>query len=365
MLNVGLTNIYSQYGEMSITYAQLTTNSTNPSINPIEPNLLHNDMYMYYWAGPDYFQYVFQQWSYDGDSPIGQFYSNRSIAASCTCAVYDVKEGANGSTNDIQYQSSTGQMMTRSFKLIQPNSTTYYTNAEAIDCGDRCANVCAFENNGEAGYYYECQVTLSNVTNVYDPSHEISDYTARTAAASIALQGYQSDAQDAQYQRYPEEFWYGSWLAGDNASMADRMSQFAIGAIVGADQNNPAISYDLTGSIPRQGVVLNIDKPQYFHAILLSIATVQLILFIGGALLANKVVVLDESYISISNLFKPLLKDLHDGSLLDGKEICDVLGKEKTVAYGSALRESEKGGVRYLKIESKGVERRFPGGWYN
>jgi hypothetical protein len=348
---------------MSPTDGLYTTNNTDFSTNPIEPNVLHNDTVPYYWEGPSYYQYVFQQWSYDSDSPIGQFYSNRSIATLSSCSVFNVTEGANGSTNDIQYQSSTGQMTTRSFKLVQPNSTTYYTNAEAVDCGPRCANVCAFENDGAAGFYYECQVTLSNVTNAYDPAHIISDYTARTAAASIALQGYQSDTQDAQYQRYPGEFYYGMWLDGNNISMANRMGQFAIGVIAGADQNSPGIV--LTGSKPRQGVILNIDKPKYFHAILLTIASVQLILFIGGALLSNRVVVLDESYISISNIFKPLLKDVHDGSLLDGKELCNVLGKEKTVAYGSALRESEKGQLRYLKIESDGIERRFPEGWYN
>jgi hypothetical protein len=357
----------SQYGEMSLTYGQLRTDNTNFSINPIAPNSLHNDTAMYYWVGPQesYFQYVFQQWSYDGVSPIGQFYSNRSIAVSTTCTHFVVKEGADGSTNDIQYQSSTGQMITRSFKLIQPQSTTYYTNAEAVDCGPRCANVCAFENNGGAGFYYECQVTFSNVTNAYDPAHVISDETARTAAGSIALQGYQTDTQDAQYQRYPQMFSYGTWLGGDNASMASRMNQFAIGAIVGADQNNPAIDYNLTSSLPFQGVNLTIDKPRYFHAILISIAAVHLILFIGGAWLANRVIVLDESYISISNLLKPLLKDVHDGSLLNGKELCDVAGKEKIVTYGSALRESEKGHVRYLRVDSDGVERRFPEGWYN
>jgi len=141
------------------------------------------------------------------------------------------------------------------------------------------------------------------------------------------------------------------------------MRQFAIGAIVSGDKRNSFVNKTLIGSTPTQGLVLQIDHQSYFYAIIGMIAVVQLTLFIWGAFWANRLLVVDESYLAVATLLAPVVSGAESGSLLDGKEICEVLGKER-VSYGSRAG-MDRDDTRSVAIAGDGLQRRFPKGWYN
>ena len=76
-------------------------------------------------------------------------------------------------------------------------------------CGLRCIWMWAYKNPGatDGPKFYQCPVTISIVSNVTQPAHNVSDAVARVAAASIALQGrFEGSVKNPrfmQYQFYP------------------------------------------------------------------------------------------------------------------------------------------------------------------
>ncbi|MCJ1404824.1 hypothetical protein MMC11_008050 [Xylographa trunciseda] len=350
------------YGEISLNlgYDYLAVNQ--PEFSPVETLTLFSDLL--YWMAPDYVQHVFLEWPADPRSSTGAFYSNRTILGNSTCAVYDVTQGAKGDSQQIHFMKD-GTVQVQDFLLIQPNSTTYYTSPALGTCGPRCANVCAFENTGVEGYYYECEITVGNVINATHPVHEVSDHVAKMAAGAIALQGYQAVNVSDQYQRYPAGFEGGLWLNGDKDGMAVMMRQFAIGAISAADFNNQFVNSAIDDIQPGQGVKLSLDHPENMHGILITILSVQLLLCVIGALVANRVVVIDDSYMAVAHLLRPLMDKLEDdGGLLDGDEICEALG-DKTVVYGTTNRKTARGAVRHVEISEMRPTKSFPAGYYD
>jgi len=73
------------------------------------------------------------------------------------------------------------------------------------------------------------------VSNTEVPQQRVSDANAKMAAGAIALQGYQANLQDSQYQRYPAQSSYGKFLDGKSSAMAFNMRKFAIGVFAAAD----------------------------------------------------------------------------------------------------------------------------------
>jgi hypothetical protein len=318
-----------------------------------------------YFEGPDYFQYFFMESSANSDSnsnPIN-FYSNRSIKTSGTCFTYPVLDNVNGSSQSFTVQKDGGPY-SPIFESIGPNSTTYYTELD-MTCGDRCKEICAYENNGKSAFYYECNITVSDVSNVTYASQNVSDTNALIAGGAIGLQGYQqySGSQPmSQYQQFPAQSTYGSFV-GDGATMASLMSQFAIGVFVTADKIMQPIQTPLTGLLPLQGVQLSVDKPAGMWAIFISIVVSHLVLFILGSLLANRVIIVDDSYLAVALLLRPVTENIaNQGFLLGGEKSFPAM-EEMDVVYGKSRREKERDGVMGLEIsESADLERR-PGAW--
>ena len=347
---------------LNLYYDSLSINK--PEVSPIEPLTLYSDQNVAYWIAPNYVQHVFLEWPIDSTSSTGTFFTNRTILGNSTCAVYNVTQGANGDSQQIYFMKD-GAIQVQDFLLIEPNSTTFYTSPDLGDCGPRCANVCAFENTGVKGFYYECEITVGNVTNATRPEHEVPDHIAKMAAGAIALQGYQAVNAGAQYQRYPAGYEGGMWMNGDEEGMAAMMRQYAIGTISAADLNNPNIDSILLDVQPGQGVKLSLDHPEYIHAILITILSVQLSLFVVGALVANRAVVIDDSYIAIARLLRPIVDKLGDhGGLLDGDAICEALG-DKKVVYGTSTQKTARGVVRHLEISEMRPTKSFPAGYYD
>ncbi|MCJ1479828.1 hypothetical protein MMC13_008514 [Lambiella insularis] len=352
------------YGEMSLNLFYDNIPEDQPIISPVEPLTLFSDLNVAYWVAPEYAQHVFLEMPAESIFS-GAFYSNRTIIGSTNCTAYPVTQGYNGDSQTIYYTKN-NRMAVANFEMIEPKSTTYYTSPQLGDCGPRCANVCAFENNGDQGFYYECEIAISNVTNATLPEHQVSDTIAKIAAGSIALQGYQAINLTDQYQRYPTGFECGIWQNGNAAGMAAIMTQFAIGSISAADLNNPVLNETRDSLVPGQGVQLTLDHPNSIHAILITICAVHLVLFVAGALLANRVVVIDDSYLAIARLLRPIVEKLGDeGGLLDGDEICEALGENMQVVYGSTPKTTADGVVRHLQISDMRPTKDFPAGLYN
>ncbi|MCJ1282388.1 hypothetical protein MMC26_001711 [Xylographa opegraphella] len=353
------------YGELSLNFYYDILTLNQPEVSPIDPLTLYSDQNVAYWIAPDYVQHVFLEWPTDSASSSGTFYTNRTILSNSTCAVYKVTQGANGDSQQIYFMKD-GTVQVQDFQLIEPNSTTYYTSPELGTCGPRCANVCAFENTGVQGFYYECEISVGSVVNATRPEHEVPDRVAKMAAGAIALQGYQAVNVTDQYQRYPAGYEGGIWMDGDAAGMAAMMRQFAMGTISAADLNNPNLNGSLLDLQPGQGVQLSLDHPANIHAILITVLSVQLLLFVIGALVANRAVVVDDSYIAIARLLRPVVDKLGaGGGLLDGDAICDALGDRKVVYGTTTQQEAARGVVRHLGIGEMRPTRSFPAGYYD
>jgi len=346
-------------------------------LNFTDPSTFSN-YYLYpfptqnYFAIPNstYFQYVFQET--DINSIMGYFYSNRSITTTSNCTVYSVTDNLNGSSQSFEFEKD-GLIHTQNFSSIAPNSTTFLTDFNQGDCGPRCANVCAYENNGNKGWYYECTITVSKVSNAVVPEHRVSDPNAKMAAAAIALQGYQAENQDTQYQRFPAESCYGEFLDGDKDRMAFNMGQFAIGVFASADLALSNIDPDLlnvTGLLPDQGLELTIDHPKGMWAIFGGIGGCHLVLFILAVWVANKVIVIDDDYLAIGLLLRPLVEEVKEkGGLLDVEQRERLLsgievmygpkGSEKNLTGGDGVRELEISEEAECERDNKGWEGYF------
>ena len=85
-----------------------------------------------------------------------------------------------------------------------PPNTTIAAN------GPRGLSIWAYRNKGkdQGPLFYECPVSISTVTNVKDPIHNITDDVAREAVASIALQGQFHGPIGA--EDYTQWQWYAS-----------------------------------------------------------------------------------------------------------------------------------------------------------
>lgn len=292
------------------------------------------------------------------DSQIGAFYTNRSIWSESQCNVAPEKVTlATDGTNTVIMQNIT----------LQSNSTTYFAipGEDGTDkgCGDRCANVYALENDGTNGYYYTCNVTVSNVTNTTRWSQQLPDNLARMAAMSIALTGYNYDktADALQAQAFYHDFIYGTYLGGNSTSMEWLLRVFAIATVVSADRYNPYVQDGIPGDLPSQGVSLTLDHPGFIEAILLGIGGFHFLLFILAVYFANKAIVIDDSYLAISMQLNPVIEKLGGhGSLLKKKDICEALGNPD-VAYGVVVRQPSNGVTRHLEISE--VTGKPPGGW--
>ncbi len=314
------------------------------------------------WDFDTYTQYVFLDAPAANNTPIGRFYSNRSITTEAQCDSF---------TEPITLTSN-GAVELRNLTL-EPNSTAYWTysaeDGTSEGCGDRCARVYALENDGESGYYYSCNVTIGNVTNVtHWATQQLPDRLARMAGMSIALTGYAygKESDKSQQQTFDHDFIYGSYLAGNTTNMEGLLRSFAISTIVSADYYNPYVQDGIPGMLPAQGVRLMLDHPEFIEAILGGIGGFHFLIFILAAYLANRAIVMDDSYLAIAMVFQPVVERLRGhGSLLKTKQICKALG-DPDVSYGTVLKQSATGMIKHLEI-SEATERPKKGwhGWYD
>lgn len=165
-------------------------------------------------------------------------------------------------------------------------------------CGDRCLLMWAYKNyeTDAEPKFYQCPITISEVSNSGQPEHNISHFVARLAAASIALQGRTHNPGAGldweQFQFYasgwvenfqcnflqlntiPRSFWdvhhHDAETAGAN------IAEFAIGSLATLVSRNPPIY--INGMVPYLGSRLSIS-PVAFGALLACIVVVHGVVF--------------------------------------------------------------------------------------
>jgi hypothetical protein len=314
-----------QFGEVSLQYQPVNLNHSDVNelpqidgmssiyLSPVQMPSFFND------SKSSYLQYIFQESTADNTSTMGYFYSTRSIVTTSNCMVYKVGDNLNVSSQFFQIEKD-GELQTQNFSSIGPNSTTYLTLPNGPNCGPRCANVCAFENSGSKSWYYECNITISEVSNATHNEQRVSDATAKMAAGAIALQGYQAQKGDSQYQRFPVKSYYGQFLDGDSAAMAYNMRQFAIGVFAAADLSLSDIDpNDLTveGFLPDQGLVVSFDHRHGMWVIFGAIIGCHFVLFIVAAWISSKVVVVVDDFLAIALLLQPLTEAMKNKMLVE------------------------------------------------
>ncbi|KUJ19705.1 uncharacterized protein LY89DRAFT_611468 [Mollisia scopiformis] len=335
------------FGEMALQFPYLE--ASGPDQLPVD-YLSPCDLDSVYYEGQDYFQTAFQEYSAT-DSTTGCFYSNRSLITTSSCNAYSVIGISNGTSQTFQYERDS-QTLNQTWHSIGPNSTTYLTYPDKQDCGPRCATVYIYENDGTSANYFECTVNASTIYNATVQEQQLSDDHARLAAGAIALQGYQSDSNNAsQYQQFPSQSTYGNFTSGNSTFKARQLRQYAIGVLVVADTIFPQIGSDslhVLGLQPQPGLKLSIDHVAYMWAIFGSIAGSHLVLWIIGSYVASRVAVIENSYLKIALALRPVTDDLEEQGLLMGGHKHEHGALDRDVVYGP--REQAGSGARALEI---------------
>jgi len=148
-------------------------------------------------------------------------------------------------------------------------------------------------------------------------------------------------------------------------SMGFNIAQFSIGSIMVADLNNPVINS--TGLAPSPGYHLGFDTPRslfYLYLIFALTVGIQLLLLLITSFLANNVVLIDDSSLSIARLLREIVGRLGPaGTAATGEEISEQL-KDMKVIYG--IQRFGIHDTRFrVELGTGDRERAFPDGTYD
>ncbi|KAL8829650.1 MAG: hypothetical protein Q9191_001901 [Dirinaria sp. TL-2023a] len=307
-------------------------------------DILHsrND-YEYYCRrtpGNQQFAYRFSEYNPRDLQRTHPHFTNRIVTASAgQCFQYSqvnltLAPDLNGLMNAWNYTFTNGSY-TSSIRIPvnmeAVNGTAYvYRSAvipqEAVtwSCGPRCMWLWAHKSfgAGEPSTFYQCPITVSQVSNVTHPGQNITDGIARLAASAIGLQGRFVGSPPnrtwTQYQFYP----FGSqWeVHFKNAdAVGANMAEFAIGSISTLVTRNPQIA--MQGTVPYLGSRIRVLWG-YAIPLLVSIAGVHLVLFATVVYASRVVVIRDDSNLSTARLLRTLIDHLGaSGTLLDGNQL--------------------------------------------
>lgn len=175
------------------------------------------------------FAYLYKEYNPDDRQKIYPRFTERVIKASSgSCNEYSEIGSRQATVGDdfpntisaLNFTYTNGQ---RNGTIVIPTSalghegTTYIylgprppAEATTYGSGPRGIVMWVYRNPGinQEPRFFECPVTVEVVTNVRNPAHNISDSTAREAAASIALQGqFRNSGKERDFTQWQ---WYAS-----------------------------------------------------------------------------------------------------------------------------------------------------------
>jgi hypothetical protein len=300
-------------------------------------------------------------------------YTNRNINVTTSCTSFSVSAGGNGSTDSIQIiTNGNGGKKTIPMGFAHVvDQTTYWTDIVGDNgtCGAGCMTVRAFEASNENAYYYECNITVSEVHNATMEEHKISDNLRQMAAGAIAMQGFldgfsqQSDTSAIQSQGYPAQSDYGWPAEGNVQILGAKIGYFAVGVVaVTAEYND---MFTVWGDQPQAGSTMTVKWPS-LYAIFALLAGLQMFFMVLTTFIANTVVVRDDSALATARLLRPLVERLGPaGTTASGKEIAKVLGDGGDTKVVYSVRHPETGQKHHLDVGLQRRLRAFPGGDYD
>lgn len=295
-------------------------------------------------------------------------YTNRKINSTSSCLSYAVIAGGNGTSENLTVQEdSSGDSFKVPLPIAPGPDTTMYVTKPDSTCGEGCSIIDAFETSHTTSWYYQCNITVGNVTNGKLPEHEVGISLRQMASAGIALQGHGLNSRlpgSQQFQVYPSASPYGVPQKGDTDGMGSNIAMFAMG-VVSMAAIYTTHAFNVTGLQPQIGNELKVDHWNYVCVIMGLIVGIQGASFVLTAFWANRVVVKDQSVFSTARLLRPLLDKLDDnGTAMSGKDICKVLDPRQEKRYIYTVPKG-RGGPYRVELGDYPRRRCFPEGVYN
>ena len=200
--------------ELAHAFGEATVNSRCGSYHDVNDVINSKQDYPYYCRrqpGRQEFAYRFSEYNPNDTEKSYPHFTNRVMTASSgICIEHDQVGYIDYSLDEDSARLYNYTNPTKGFnQIVIPTSflgddgTTYIWRAfETPDyptiwaCGDRCLWMWVYTNWGSTAWrtgasakFYECPVTVSEVGNSARSEHHLSDYIAKIAVASIALQG--------------------------------------------------------------------------------------------------------------------------------------------------------------------------------
>jgi hypothetical protein len=145
------------------------------------------------YLGNNYAQFVYYEASPDcATNPDAiSITTNRTSNSTGTCRSWPVIDGGDGSSHNITYMlNSGGDKAYASIPLAGGLSQTTYATRLSKPCGEGCGMIYALEASAQTPFFYECNVSVSQVVNGTRPEHELGIDLRNLASTGIALQGY-------------------------------------------------------------------------------------------------------------------------------------------------------------------------------
>ncbi|PMB67271.1 hypothetical protein BM221_006934 [Beauveria bassiana] len=286
------------------------------------------------------YTYFFLESTLTNASYAGTVASNRSVTVTASCDSFKVVTGGNGTSSNITVRFNYGQDVVY-LPVANGGSQILYLHDPATEANDTWSRVSAFEPSDTDPWFYQCQVSVGNVTNGFLPQHYMGTNFTRYIPPAIALQGYGASVSDIglgntttnyQFQSYPLQTYFGQPAGGSGVFMASLVSRYAINALaVGALYNS---NVDAPGMEPQRAIQLEITKWRYVHVIVGLTVGVQLIIQLVSVLVANRVQVREQRSLATAALLRPLLAGVGErASMARVKQIAKLIGKDVTVRY--------------------------------
>ncbi|TDZ13412.1 hypothetical protein C8035_v004432 [Colletotrichum spinosum] len=341
----------NSYGTMSLAYDTEGLDQVPPARAIYVPS----DPLMF--CSADLCKYVFHETSTssitDKNANPVTIATNRSVNSTAACAAWPVTQGGNGtsSTITVGLANGGGGGGGSSYNVSIPvrggtEQTTFMTDA-TFTCGPGCSIVSAFEASDAAPWYYTCNVTVGAVANATRPEHDVGADLADLAAAGIALQGYAASSlvndTSFQYQTYPAESVFGTPMNGSAADLQAMLARFAIGVVAIAAESNSDVTVE--GTMPMKGTKLNVSHWGVIHVILILTASLQLLLGVAAALVANRVVVPEGGAVEVAQVMRTMaIRDRMTNGGAGEKGASSVVPQGKSLwIYRDTLVSKEEG----------------------
>ncbi|RFN52107.1 hypothetical protein FIE12Z_3659 [Fusarium flagelliforme] len=257
----------------------------------------------------EYCSYVFRETNTaTQDSPTAapiSAYTDRKVDIKTQCKAYKIREGGNGTTENIVIEDG---RKTRNITVPSkegPNFKVYMTSGSQ-DCGRDCSHVSVFEPSSTDPWFYNCTVKISPVENAKRPEHEVGDKLAHLVTAAIALGGL-DHANNTRTNSYPSESLFGVPLNGSTGVAEYLMSRFSTGALAATIEANTDVVFP--GQAPTVGQKLSVSHWGVMTLIFFITAIIQLVVAIVAAKVSGRVVVPPSDTLSEAKVLRAMVEE--------------------------------------------------------